>query len=264
MYNKKKTPFLGKITKEYQHPFGKPFAKLKQAKKSRRNPISKKCLSKHVEHKELETTVKSFVKDNQTKKLKEDNSVPNRIQPRKQSGLYMIRCIMNDWRYYGESRNVVGRISSHRSMLNRHIHYNVALQRDWNTYKESNFEFIVLFMGANWDLPHIRRGKELELIILDRGLCYNILDDISRQGEKNPFWGKIHTPETKKKISEALQKPNDKLGKKISIKNVIYPSIAEASRQTGMARKTIRNKINDSKLETYFTLKESGTVERPS
>lgn len=260
MYNSK-SPF--KKIQLYQQLFKPSFSKQTNAKQ-----LSKKrgyCLSKHVEHKELNTTIPIKVAtDNQRKKVKEDNSVPNRIQPRKQSGLYMIRCKINDWRYYGESRNVAGRISSHRSMLNRQIHFNVALQRDWNTYKESNFEFIVLFMGVNWDLPHIRRGKELELIILDRGLCYNILDEVSRQGEKNPFWGKIHTPETKRKISEALQKPNDKLGKKISIKNVIYPSIAEASRQTGMARKTIRNKINDSKSETYFTLEESGTVERPS
>jgi hypothetical protein len=43
--------------------------------------------------------------------LTEENSVPNRIQPRKQAGLYMIRCIQNDWRYYGESINVAGRLA---------------------------------------------------------------------------------------------------------------------------------------------------------
>jgi hypothetical protein len=48
-----------------------------------------------------------------------DNSVPNQIQPRKQPGLYMIRCTQNDWRYYGESQNVSGRLASHRSLLNR-------------------------------------------------------------------------------------------------------------------------------------------------
>jgi hypothetical protein len=34
----------------------------------------------------------------------EGQFVPNQIQPRKQPGLYMIRCTQNDWRYYGESQ----------------------------------------------------------------------------------------------------------------------------------------------------------------
>jgi hypothetical protein len=197
--------------------------------------------------------------------LTEENSVPNRIQPRKQPGIYMVRCIQNDWRYYGESKNVSGRLSSHRSLLNRKIHPNVALQVDWNTYGSENFDFIVLFMGENWNELTERRGKELELIILDRALSYNILEGISKPGEKNPFWGKLQTPETKKKISEALKgKPNDKLGRKISILGIIYPSLAEASRQTGIARKTIRKKLDDIRDTNFFAVEDSGTVERPS
>ena len=197
--------------------------------------------------------------------LTEENSVPNRIQPRKQPGIYMVRCIQNDWRYYGESKNVSGRLSSHRSLLNRKIHPNVALQVDWNAYGSENFDFIVLFMGESWNEPSARRRKELELIILDKDLSYNILEGISKPGEKNPFWGKLQTPETKKKISEALKgKPNDKLGRKISIFGIIYPSLAEASRQTGIARKTIRKKLDDIKNTDFFAVENSGTVERPS
>lgn len=59
-----------------------------------------------------------------------DNSVQSQIQPRKQPGIYMIRCKKNDWRYYGESKNVSGRLASHRSMLNRQIHPNKRLQLD--------------------------------------------------------------------------------------------------------------------------------------
>lgn len=197
--------------------------------------------------------------------LIEENSVPNRIQPRKQSGIYMVRCIQNDWRYYGESKNVSGRLSSHRSLLNRKIHPNVALQVDWNTYGSENFDFIILFMGESWDILSVRKGKELELIILDRALSYNILEGISRPGEKNPFWGKLQTEETKKKISEALKgRPNDRLGRKISVLGTIYPSLAEASRKTGIARKTIRKKLEDLQDTKFFAVGDSGTVERPS
>jgi hypothetical protein len=201
------------------------------------------------------------------KKRQEDNSVPNRIKPRKQAGLYMIRCIHNDWRYYGESQNVSGRLSSHRSLLNRKIHPNRGLQQDWDKYDPEGFEFIVLFMGEKWESPEVRRGKELELIVLDRELSYNILEGFEgeKAGVKNPFWGRVHSPETKRKISESMKNiPKDELGIKISIDGTVYPSIAEASRQTGMARKTIRKKLEDPSIRHIFAVEDSGTVERPS
>lgn len=192
-----------------------------------------------------------------------DNSVPNQIQPRKQPGLYMIRCVKNDWRYYGESQNVSGRLSSHRSLLDRQIHSNILLQYDYDKYGTDFFEYIVLFMGMTWEQPLIRRTKEFELIVQDRDLCYNIGE--TRVGDLNPFWGRLHTPESKRKISEALKnKPNDLLGRKVNVKHKLYPSIAEASRQTGIARKTIRKKIEDLNEPEYFAMDDLGTVERPS
>ena len=204
------------------------------------------------------------------KKENEDNSVPNRILPRKQPGIYMIHCLKNDWRYYGESSNVSGRLASHKSLLNKKIHPNRNLQKDWDIYGLDFFEFTILYMGEKWTESYIRRGKETELIILDRNQCYNILENNSRPGELNPFWKKIHTPETKKKISEALKnRPNDLLGRKVSINGIEYPSIAEASRQTNIARKTIRKKIQDTNEKNFFEIKSqgdknSGKVERPS
>lgn len=196
------------------------------------------------------------LKLNCLKKENEDNSVPNRILPKKQPGLYMIHCLKNDWRYYGESSNISSRLSSHKSLLNREIHPNRNLQKDWDLYGKDYFEFIVLYMGEKWTESYIRRGKETELIILDRNQCYNILEDMSRPGELNPFWKKIHTPETKKKISEALKnRPNDLLGRKVSINGIEYPSIAEASRQTNIARKTIRKKIEDKNEKYFFEIK---------
>ena len=184
-----------------------------------------------------------------------DNPVPNRIQPRKQPGLYMIRCIINDFRYYGESNNVSGRLASHRSLLNRKIHPNTIFQHDFNQYGLENFDFVVLFLGPTWENSLIRRGKETELIILDRALCYNILESGLRPGELNPFYGRLHTPEAKKKIGDAMRGiPNDLLGRKVFVNKNSYPSIAEASRQTGEARKTIRKKLNDSDFPNYYTL----------
>ena len=182
----------------------------------------------------------------------------------------MVHCIKNDWRYYGESSNVSGRLASHKSLLNRKIHPNKNLQKEWFFYGSDFFEFIVLYIGDKWAESSIRRGKETELIILDRTQCYNILEDASRPGELNPFWKKLHTPETKEKISQALKnRPNDLLGRQVSIRGIQYPSIAEASRQTNIARKTIRKKMEDKNDPFFFELKitgeeNSGNVERPS
>jgi len=165
----------------------------------------------------------------------------------------MIRCILNDYRYYGESNNVSGRLASHRSHLSRQIHPNKVLQHDYDQYGIENFEFLVLFQGPIWETVIIRRGKEAELIIADRHLCYNILETSSRPGELNPFFGRLHSAESKKKIGDAMRGiPNDALGRKISVNGTIYPSIAEASRQTGEARKTIRKKINDPDQTRYY------------
>jgi hypothetical protein len=176
----------------------------------------------------------------------QDNPVLNRIQPRKQPGLYMVHCLVNDKRYYGESKNVSARLNSHRSLLNRKIHPNTLLQHDWNTYGINNFEFIVLFMGSTWEKHEDRLCKETELILADRSLCYNYLVTSSRPLSLNPFFGKRHSEETKKAIGDAMRNvPKDSLGTPIVVNGIIYPSITEASRQTGHARKTLRNKLNN-------------------
>lgn len=116
---------------------------------------------------------------------------------------------------------------------------------------------IFLFLFFLWDLNgHVfaseRHTKETELIISNRELSYNVLEGSSRPKELNPFWQRSHTKQTKKKISKALKgRPNHLLGKKIIINHISYPSIAEASRQTGMARKTIRKRINDPAWLNY-------------
>jgi predicted ArsR family transcriptional regulator len=59
-------------------------------------------------------------------------------------------------------------------------------------------------------------------------------------------------------------RPNHLLGRKIYIRGVLYPSLAEASRQTGIARKTIRKKLADLTNTEFIAVEDSGMVERPS
>jgi hypothetical protein len=176
----------------------------------------------------------------------EVNSLSNQIlRPSKKPGVYMIHCLQNDKRYYGETSNISQRLASHKSCLRRNIHANRKLQHDWNVYGENEFHFVPLFLGPKWTDRTVRLEKELFLILQNTELCYNHIDWHDRSGDKNPFANRKHSEQTKKLIAEANRKPNDTLGKGIVLNNIPYPSLAEASRQTGMARKTIRKRLND-------------------
>jgi len=198
---------------------------------------------------------------NNLNNLNKDNSVPNRLQPRLQPGIYMVHCLTNDWRYYGQTSSISARLSSHNSMLNRNIHPNQLLQADWNKYGSFNFQFVPLFQGEAWADIEKRREKETDLISLDRKLAYNILEGSSNPGKLNPFFERLHTEATKQRIvakgEEAMiGVPKDALGKKIEIDHVKYPSIAEASRQTSHSRKLIRDRLNSPSWPDWKFLTE--------
>ena len=48
--------------------------------------------------------------------------------------------------------------------------------------------------------------------------------------------------------------PKDLLGKSIQLDGVLYPSIAQASRETGHARKIIRARMNDPNDPNCFSI----------
>jgi hypothetical protein len=123
------------------------------------------------------------------------------------------------------------------------------LQADYNKYEINCFEYIVL--SWEWEQSIIRRGKELELIIQDRDLCYNIEET---HVAKQILLGTSSHPETKKKISEALTgRPNTLLGRKISIKQIIYPSIAEVSSNRYSKKKQLK-KVDDLAEPDYLAI----------
>lgn len=177
----------------------------------------------------------------------------NQIQPGKLPGLYVVHCLENDRRYYGESINVSGRLASHRSLLNRKIHPNKAIQVDWDTYGPEKFQFVGIHLGNEWSDSLVRRGKELEYIAQNRSQAYNVLDGIKKPGDKTPFWGRIHSEDTKAKIGNAMRGiPKHKLGHKAVIRGIEYASISEASRQTGHSRKLIRQRITNSDYTDWY------------
>ena len=183
---------------------------------------------------------------------------PQLLQPRLQPGVYMILCLLNNYRYYGETSNISRRIAGHKRDLRRKIHGNERLQKDWNAFGEANFEFSVLFIGPDWSVRETRLEKETKLIVDHIGQVYNTYAAMSdRVQELNSFYGKKHSESTKALIG-ALQKgiPKDQLGRPISIRGQIYSSIAEASRQLGHSRKLIRDRVNDPAHKDWYGLSE--------
>lgn len=177
------------------------------------------------------------------------NPVPSPIAPRQLPGVYMILCLVNNKRYYGESKNVSARLSQHKSRLRRTIHEIPDLQNDFNLYGEQSFRFSAVFLSKHSTLEE-RRTLEIQLIDQLPDLCYNKFSKPSREKENNPFWGRKHSDETIAQMSRSQSENRQNRipeGFAILLNGVIYPSISEASRQTTHSRDTIRRWLNDPK-----------------
>ena len=174
----------------------------------------------------------------------------------------MILCVMNDYRYYGETSTVSGRLASHKSMLRRNIHPNTLLQTDWNLYSEPCFEFVVLYIGMDWKVTDTRRDMESTLIVKDKERCYNMFaSPADRTGNTNPFYQKRHSEKTKLLMSLVKKNiPNDILvptrSRRIRIQGTIFPSIAQASRELGHSRKTIRDRMHSKDFPEWEILEK--------
>ena len=183
---------------------------------------------------------------------------PELLQPRLQPGIYMILCLVNDYRYYGETSNIFRRIAGHKRDLRRKKHANENMQTDWNAFGETNFEFSVIFIGKEWHDKEKRLEQETQLILSHMSQVYNTYAAMSdRVQELNSFYGKKHSENTKALIGASQRGiPKDQLGRAISIEGKIYPSLAEASRQLGHSRKLIRDRVNDSTRKNWYALSE--------
>ena len=60
------------------------------------------------------------------------------------TGIYCIENCINNKKYIGQAIDIEKRWNDHRQHLRRESHYNYHLQRAWNKYGESNFNFYVI------------------------------------------------------------------------------------------------------------------------
>lgn len=90
-------------------------------------------------------------------------------------------------------------------------------------------------------------GKEKAELLGEQARQRNL--DRNMKGEGNPYFGKTHSKETRKLISDS-QRGTKKPRVKVVIDGIFYESTSEAIRQTGITRKMIEKRI---KLGIYST-----------
>ncbi len=126
--------------------------------------------------------------------------------------------------YVGISNNIEQRWRNHKSDLKHNHHKNQYLQRSWNKYGEENFEFTILEQAVTYDeLYKLEKEYTYTFGYGDPDLCFNVgvpgeingkvgkklseetKEKISKamKGEKSYWFGKCHTEETKRKMSES-------------------------------------------------------------
>ena len=111
--------------------------------------------------------------------------------------------------------------------------------------------------------PNYRHGKSVE----GRGcpkcgghighysnLCNTCRD---RNGEKNSFYGKKHTPETRAKLSAAATgRPNLRDRKKIRVESQTYPSLTEAARVMNMNASTLAHRARSPNYPNVYYIED--------
>jgi len=86
--------------------------------------------------------------------------------------VYRIYNTKNNRIYIGSTNNWIARKAEHTIRLRENRHHNKYLQKDFNIYGESVFEFLVLIDGFGSRQEMML--KEYELILKYEGLAYNI------------------------------------------------------------------------------------------
>jgi len=136
----------------------------------------------------------------------------------KAPGVYKITNIKNNKFYIGSTTNLYLRKNAHWCCLKNNKHENQYIQNSWNKCGEKFFVFEIVLLCSKETLLE-EEQKILEKYFDNQNMCYNISptaqnclgvkhSDTTKKersktmlGPKNHFYGKVHSQETKNKIS---------------------------------------------------------------
>ena len=69
-------------------------------------------------------------------------------------------------------------------------------------------------------------------------------DAADNRGERNPFYGRNHSEETKAVISRKNKGKMPPNARQVTVDRIVYQSCSEAARSLGVATATIQNRVN--------------------
>lgn len=166
-------------------------------------------------------------------------------------GIYCIENLVNNKKYIGQSVDIYGRFSKHKSSLNNDSHDNDYLQKSWRKYGEKNFKFYIIELCERNQLDDMENYyidlyqttiRDFGYNLKSGGQAHNVVcqevrqkisnairqsyDDDLKQlrkqkalnqwanpeikakitGENNGMYGKKHSDEARKKMSEAAKR----------------------------------------------------------
>jgi len=190
--------------------------------------------------------------------------------------IYQILNIITGKFYIGSSINHIQRWVGHRTSLKHNKHYNPYLQKAWNKYGESAFEFCILHECETENLAKIEHAM-LNMYV-GTEWCYNIQRNAYAPGRdrvwtaeerkrlsdqrKNMPLSIIHTPESCKKISDSKKgKPRTEETKN-KLRNSMKLSDCKKFKfsiiqKTEMIRMFETNKYSKKELAKLFNCSES-------
>lgn len=217
------------------------------------------------------------------------------------SGIYKITNKIDNKCYIGQSTNLKSRIKSHKSMLKHNNERNILLKRATEKYGYKNFEIEIIKYCIEEELDYYELYFIQYYSSYKRNKGYNIElggnqnKHLSKKqiekmrntkkgklmGKENPFYGRKHTEESKKKISEANKGNKGCLGRFMSeetrrkigeankwnrIKTVncytldniflkTYPSVAEAARQLNVKSSSLIAQCSRGKRKSAYGYK---------
>lgn len=172
-----------------------------------------------------------------------------------QSGIYLIKCLINGKIYVGSAVNLKKRQYEHKCRLRRSEHHNEYLQRAWCKYGEENFQFETIEF-CNKDQLIEREQFWIDwLKATDENKGYNLCK-IGRSA-----LGRKHSPETIEKIRLG------NLGKKQPIEAVEKMRLALTGRKRDpelMRRLAAKRKGYSPSEETREKMRQSNLGQKRS
>ena len=106
---------------------------------------------------------------------------------------YIIKCTTSGKNYYGSTSNFKKRVTQHKYLLLRNRHHSAHLQKAWNKYGETAFEFSILKV---FECSETMLIAEKELLVTNIKNSYNVSTEV----DKCHMLGRHHSEETKEKI----------------------------------------------------------------